>query len=147
MFSGFERHAGHARENNETYPVRAVHTAEYLYIRNFQPDRWPAGDPPYFLDMSSHKARLYFTDQLSSEDKDQYFHLVVAKRPAEELYYLPDDPAQINNVADTSEYETVLEIFRQQLKSEMIRSNDPIITGEEEDFSEYSYGGLANQKQ
>ena len=27
------------------YPMRAIRTADYLYIRNFKPDRWPCGDP------------------------------------------------------------------------------------------------------
>ncbi|MBI4876862.1 MAG: sulfatase, partial [Acidobacteria bacterium] len=43
-FSGRERHS-HARRDNLGYPARALRPPEYLYIRNFAPDRWPAGDP------------------------------------------------------------------------------------------------------
>lgn len=28
------------------YPMRAIVTRDYHYIRNFKPDRWPVGDPP-----------------------------------------------------------------------------------------------------
>ena len=27
------------------YPVRAIRTREFLYVRNYEPDRWPAGNP------------------------------------------------------------------------------------------------------
>ena len=39
-----ERHAG-CREGGKGYPCRAIRTKEHLYIRNFDPDRWPAGSP------------------------------------------------------------------------------------------------------
>ena len=51
VFSGFERHIGDARQENRGYPSRAVHTENYLYIRNFTPDRWPAGRPPLLADI------------------------------------------------------------------------------------------------
>ena len=44
VFAGRERHAS-ARYNNWGYPSRALRTKDFLYIRNFRPERWPAGDP------------------------------------------------------------------------------------------------------
>ena len=29
------------------YPMRAIRTDDYLYIRNFMPDRWPVGTPDH----------------------------------------------------------------------------------------------------
>ena len=48
-----ERHAL-CRLNGLGYPGRAIRTHEYLYIRNYEPDRWPAGDPPLFGDVDAH---------------------------------------------------------------------------------------------
>ncbi len=45
VVTGRERHVGHAREENLTYPHRALRTGEFLYIRNFHPERWPMGNP------------------------------------------------------------------------------------------------------
>ena len=45
VITGRERHVAHARQWNLPYPSRAIRTAEYTYIRNFEPNRWPAGDP------------------------------------------------------------------------------------------------------
>ena len=45
-----ERHAPNGRKDgdqeNVGYPKRSILTKEFHYIRNFKPDRWPAGDPP-----------------------------------------------------------------------------------------------------
>ena len=33
----------------QSYPARAVRTEQFLYIRNYRPDRWPAGDPEMYF--------------------------------------------------------------------------------------------------
>ena len=43
--TGRERHVATARDRNLPYPHRAIRTHDFLYIRNFAPDRWPMGDP------------------------------------------------------------------------------------------------------
>jgi N-sulfoglucosamine sulfohydrolase len=50
--AGRERHS-HARRDNLGYPSRALRTPRYLYIRNFGPELWPAGDPPLFADVDN----------------------------------------------------------------------------------------------
>ena len=44
MLVGKERH-DIGRPYDWGYPVRAIRTPEYLYIHNYFPDRWPAGNP------------------------------------------------------------------------------------------------------
>ncbi len=34
-----------AREKYLPYPQRCIRTERYIYIINFEPDRWPMGDP------------------------------------------------------------------------------------------------------
>ena len=45
VVTGRERHVAAARPGNLPYPQRAIHTKDFLYIRNFAPNRWPMGDP------------------------------------------------------------------------------------------------------
>ena len=45
VVTGRERHVGDAREGNLPYPQRALRTKDFLYVRNFAPDRYPMGDP------------------------------------------------------------------------------------------------------
>ena len=42
---GRERMSASARPGGLPYPSRAIRTKDFLYIRNFAPDRWPMGDP------------------------------------------------------------------------------------------------------
>ena len=45
VVTGRERHVAAAREGFLPYPQRCLRTAKYLYIVNFEPERWPMGDP------------------------------------------------------------------------------------------------------
>ena len=31
--------------DNLGYPARAIRTKEFLYVKNYHPNRWPLGDP------------------------------------------------------------------------------------------------------
>ena len=48
-----ERHA-FVRQGGKGYPGRAIRTEKFLYIRNYTPERWPAGDPPLYGDVDAH---------------------------------------------------------------------------------------------
>ena len=43
-YTAMERHDG-CRIGGKGYPCRALRTADYLFIRNYEPDRWPSGNP------------------------------------------------------------------------------------------------------
>ncbi|RMD77335.1 MAG: heparan N-sulfatase, partial [Lentisphaerae bacterium] len=47
--TGRERHT-HARHDNLGYPVRAIHTLDYVYIWNMKPELWPAGEQFHDVD-------------------------------------------------------------------------------------------------
>jgi arylsulfatase A-like enzyme len=44
-----ERHAN-VRAGDAGYPMRAIRTRDFLYIRNLRSERWPAGDPQIHKD-------------------------------------------------------------------------------------------------
>ena len=80
VLMGKERH-NHARAENVGYPIRAIRTNRFLYLRNLKPERWPMGDPPgYFC----HTKLLNPTKQwiLDHQDSDaaHIFKLTFAKR-------------------------------------------------------------------
>ena len=112
-------------------PCRAIRTSDYLYIRNYEPERWPAGDP----DASVCARAIPFgevdsspTKSLLMDNRDQYrrfYDLSFAKHPAEELYDLSKDPDQINNVADRDAYRPTLEKLRDELTAYLVETKDP----------------------
>ena len=110
VFLERERHAN-VRAGDAGYPVRAIRTREFLYLRNLRPDRWPAGDPVAhkdprreFGDCDDGPTKRYILEHRNEPGMEKYFQLCFDKRPAEELYDLGKDPHQINNVAGQPAY-------------------------------------------
>lgn len=137
-YSGFQRHIGYARQDQRGYPSRAIHTDKFLYIRNFAPDRWPAGRPPELADIddgSPSKNQLV----LEREEYEDFWQLAAGKRPAEELYAISRDPGQVQNLADDPEYRAVKEALSRQLDEELQRTGDPAASGNTQVFDDYHY--------
>jgi arylsulfatase A-like enzyme len=146
VFLERERHAN-VRRGDQSYPMRAIRTADFLYIRNLRPDRWPAGDPekyhsvgPYGdIDASPSK------DQLLAGRADPvlgpYFRLAMARRPAEELYDLRRDPGQVRNVATLPRYRTIRRDLRARLDRWMAETSDPRASVDDDRYDRYPYYG------
>ncbi len=136
IVTGRERHAW-CRQNGQGYPARALRTETFLYIRNFEPDRWPAGDPPLFGDVDAHMlhypcpTKLFILEKRDDEKYRPFFESGFAKRPAEELYDLSVDPEQLHNVAEQAQYQQMRKKMRQQLDDYLVKTRDPRLTGEE----------------
>ncbi|PIB39379.1 sulfatase [Maribacter sp. 4G9] len=135
VFLERERHAN-VRKGNLSYPSRAVRTHEYLYIRNFEPDRWPAGDPTVhqsvgqYGDVDNSITKYLIMQHKESYKGKPYFQWAFGKRPDEELYVLANDPYNLENVATDPGYVKVLETLREELAQWMeatgdLRAKDP----------------------
>jgi arylsulfatase A-like enzyme len=146
VFLERERHA-HVRAGNLSYPVRAVRTRDFLYIRNFRPDRWPAGDPALvfsvgpFGDIDGGPAKDILLSRRDDPAIRRFFELATAKRPAEELYDLRTDPGQVVNVAGQTSYEEARKSLRQSLDDWMRRTGDPRATSDDDRWDQYPYFG------
>lgn len=153
VITGRERHVDVAREGNLPYPMRALRTKDFVYIRNFMPDRTPMGDPKAALEPESFTSgalqedtRIGFADMDSSPTKAwliahradpqwqwAYEH-AFGKRPAEELYDLRKDPDQIRNVASDPAYAGTKGELSMQLMRKLTDAMDPRVTGDRMTF-------------
>ena len=113
---------------------------DYLYIRNYQPDLWPAGTGSentnrpgqWFADCDGGPTKQYIFDNREKDEAHaRAFRLSFAKRPAEELYYLPDDPDQVDNLAGDPEKAEVLKQLGARLDERLEALNDPRATDPE----------------
>lgn len=148
-----ERHAN-VRHNNLSYPIRAVRTHDFLYLRNLRPDRWPMGDPDVFFIHERPYGDVDTTltkDYLLAHQKDPAFarhiSLVFGKRPAEELYDLRRDPDQLNNVADKPEYAEALKQHRERVDLWMKQSHDPRVDPKYDAWDAFPYHGKASRRE
>lgn len=135
-----ERHSL-ARASNLSYPVRALRTDQWLYIRNFRPERWPAGDPSpaapgreAFGDIDGGPTKTQLLDNRDRPEFSEAFRLATGRRPAEELYDLASDPHSLRNLAGEARCAPVRARLSAQLRLWMLRTHDRRATDPRTDF-------------
>lgn len=148
IYSGRERHSS-SRWNHLGYPQRALRTQQYLYIRNYAPERWPAGSPRRiddgevtpmhsgYHDIDAAPTLEVMTEQADDPYFNRYLHLSVGRRPSEELYNIQKDPACITNLALDSDYEALTSNFRKRLTAFLRETGDPRVAGKGEVWEDY----------
>jgi arylsulfatase A-like enzyme len=152
---GRERHTpAQAGDESGGYPMRAIRTDEFLYIRNFTPDRWPSGTPDWqnaYLeegwlgDCDNGPAKFYLWAHRDDPDVAPLYDLSFAKRPAEELYVLQDDPHQMRNVADDPDHAATKTRLRERLMEALAATDDPRAADAMVPLDEGPYyGGIPN---
>jgi uncharacterized sulfatase len=137
VFAGKERHTV-CREGDLPYPQRSVRDYQYLYIRNLEPDRWPAGSPDVpsvhgwvYGDIDKSPSLTYLLEHRSDPEIKPLFALAMDKRPTEELYDIVKDPACLLNLADRKEYRKEIKRLSVVLDKYVTRTEDPrALTGE-----------------
>lgn len=162
VVTGRERHVEVARAGGLPYPQRAIRTEEFLYIINFEPDRWPMGDPdglddpttqppPYeqlqtntrvvYKDMDASPTKAWMIYHRHEETVKPLFELSFGKRPREELYDLRKDPHYMKNVAYDEEYLSVREKLADRLMKVLTEHADPRVSESPCRFEHPPYAG------
>jgi uncharacterized sulfatase len=148
VVTGRERHTNR-REGARGYPMRALRTHDWLYIRNFAPDRWPAGDPPGYGDIDGGPTKTCMMEHREDGAVAPLFALAFEKRPAEELYDCRADPWQMKNLADDPAHADVKKRMAADLMAALTETKDPRVLGQGDVFDAYPYysgGGAAKKK-
>jgi N-sulfoglucosamine sulfohydrolase len=136
VVTAIERHT-YTRPDGATYPVRAIRTREYLYLRNYYPDRWPTGGDfvgtNKFIhgDIDTGPTKRFMMKPENMEKYAREYQLSFGKRPAEELFRIADDPDQVNNLADDPEFAEVKKRLAEMLNQHLTETGDPRLHGEE----------------
>jgi N-sulfoglucosamine sulfohydrolase len=152
VLHGKERHVPGQEENMGGYPVRAIRNHDFLYIRNFEPERWPSGTPDYLKaaipscwlgDCDNGPTKTYMDN---NREKDGHhanlWNLCFGKRPSEELYDCNKDPEQLVNLADNKAYQEIREKLARQLLEQLELTADPRSAAIEDfDFDAVPYLG------
>ncbi len=132
------------------YPARAIRTDKFLYIRNYEPGRWPAGTPDYenaqaprawLADCDNGPTKWFLWQHRNDPGLKRYYELSFAKRPAEELYDLAQDPGQVVNVAGEPRHAATRKRLAARLAQELIAMEDPRLDGRGALFDAQPYLG------
>jgi N-sulfoglucosamine sulfohydrolase len=144
VYTATERHTW-CRPDGATYPVRAIRTRDYLYIRNYEPNRWPTGGPVFLSsnrtfhgDVDACPTKTFMVNPDNQKIFEREYKLSFGKRPGEELYKIDDDPGQVNNLAEKPEYKEIKDNLRKDLEVHLSESGDPRMSGNDP-WQSYTY--------
>ena len=162
VVTGRERHIAHARKGFLPYPQRSIRTERYIYIVNFEPDRWPMGDPiglgdderpaptldalthdtfSTFRDMDASPTKAWLVTHREDDDVEPLFDLAFGKRPREELYDLETDPDYLKNVAQNAAYAEVKAQLAARLTKVLKEHDDPRLSEQPCKYEYEPYAG------
>lgn len=136
---GKERH-DIGRPHDQGYPIRGIVKDGFLMIKNYEPERWPAGNPETgYLNCDGSPTKTALLQRRTNPNTFNYWQWSFGKRPAEELYQIGEDPQCMNNLAGESAYSEVKNQLIAQMENELKSQGDPRMTGNGHVFDEYMY--------
>jgi arylsulfatase A-like enzyme len=103
--------------------MRSVRTTRYKYIRNYLPDR-PHLQPCRYKDEKAIIQKLRELHASKSLNSLTELLLFADKRPSEELYDLPADRFEVNNLVADPAHQSTLKTLRKQLNDWEASTND-----------------------
>ena len=126
------------RPHNWGYPIRGIVTAEHLYLHNYEPSRWPAGNPETgYLDTDGGPTKSLILDLGRANRSDRFWQINFGMRPADELYDLRTDRDCVNNLAAAPENAGRMAALRQGMETLLKSQNDPRMEGRGKIFDDY----------
>ncbi len=136
---GKERH-DIGRPHDQGYPIRGIVTEDFLYLHNFEPSRWPAGNPETgYLNVDGSPTKTVCLQARHTPEMRKYWEWSFGKRGEDELYRIDQDPDCIRNLALSPEYVTLMASLQQKLFEELKAQGDPRMFGQGHVFDEYTY--------
>ncbi len=126
------------RPHDEGYPIRGIVKDHYLYLLNFEPERWPAVNPESgYLDTDGSPTKTWCVQARRLPPYRRYWELCFGKRPREELYHLAADPDCVRNLAQDPAHAAVRERLKTQLLDELKQQGDPRLHGQGQTFDAF----------
>ena len=148
------------------YPTRAIRTKDFLYIHNFEPERWPAGDPMglddptaepppadellnsytvVYPDLDKGPTRSWMIHNRADPEVAPLFELGFGKRPQEELYDLRSDPHYMTNLAADYAHQKTRKHLHDRLMKILVEHNDPRVTENPNRFEHPPFAGPVSE--
>ncbi|MFV2070527.1 MAG: hypothetical protein ACC645_26465, partial [Pirellulales bacterium] len=136
---GKERHDV-GRPHDWGYPIRGIVKEGMLYLHNFEPTRWPAGNPETgYLNCDGSPTKTEVLRTRGTPAGQPIWQPSFGKRSREELFNIDRDPECMTNLADKVEYQKLKHSLQGQLFKELASQHDPRMAGNGEIFERYPY--------
>jgi len=128
------------RPDDQGYPVRAIVKGDFVYAINYEPSRWPAGDPETgYMDTDNSPTKSSILAAYNNKSNPMPWNFSFGKKGGEELYQINKDPYSVNNLATKPEFAIIKKQLKDQLESELKLQGDPRMFGKGSLFDQYPY--------
>ncbi len=136
---GKERH-DIGRPNAGGYPIRGIRKGNFLFLQNYAPNRWPAGNPETgYLNCDGGPTKTVILQQRRSGEATTFWNLAFGKRPEVEFFDVSKDPDCTNNLATQAALESTRNEMKDQMVAELTDQGDPRMKGNGSVFDRYPY--------
>jgi arylsulfatase A-like enzyme len=126
------------RPHDWGYPIRGIMTHEFLYLRNYEPKRWPAGNPETgYLDTDGSPTKSLILDLGRKDRSSKFWQLCFGMRPSDELYDLKIDTDCLTNLAADPRYASQANELRIRMETVLKQQGDPRMFGQGHVFDDY----------
>jgi len=136
---GQERH-DFGRPKDVGYPIRGMHKNGFLYLKNYEPTRWPVCNPETgYLNCDGGATKTVILNQRRLTGNRQFWSLSFGKRPAEELYALQNDPDCVKNLAKDPKYTAIAAAMRKEMEAKLLAQGDLRMKGFGHVYEQYPF--------
>jgi hypothetical protein len=126
---------GQGRPRDVGYPIRGIVKVGFLYLRNFEPRRWPAGNPEIgYLNCDGSPTKFLILEAHRRDPSDWSWALSLGRRPDGELYDLARDPDCVHNLAADPAQQDHRRRLQCEMTEELRALGNPRIFGNGEFF-------------
>ncbi len=134
---GKERHDV-GRPHNQGYPIRGIVKDGFLYVKNYKPERWPAGNPESgYTNTDGSPTKTFILNQRRRGENILFWQYNFGLRPEEELFDLANDRDCMNNLAKDPSFSDQKREMHELMVQELRRQEDPRMLGNGDVFDSY----------
>jgi N-sulfoglucosamine sulfohydrolase len=128
------------RPHDYGYPERGLIKDGFLYLSNYNPERWPSCNPETgYLDCDGSPTKTLILNMRRDGRSLNYWLMSFGKRSDEELYALSGDPCCTQNLATDPTYNPTKRNLHDQLYLLLLEQDDPRAYGHGDVFDNYPY--------
>lgn len=134
---GKERHDV-GRPDDQGYPIRGLIRGDYLYLKNYETERWPAGNPETgYMNVDGGATKTEILKARRNPKTAHYWQMSFGKRGAEELYNIKKDPNCMVDLAEKEEYRSLMRKMEKEMTARLVEQEDPRMFGRGEEFDRF----------
>ncbi|MBM3999603.1 MAG: sulfatase [Planctomycetes bacterium] len=136
---GKERHDV-GRPADQGYPIRGIVQGDWLYLRNYEPDRWPACNPETgYLNCDGGPTKTEVLTLRRTGTDVESWRRCFGKRVAEELYHLKQDPDCLVDLSTDPRFASRKVELASRMIGELTEQLDPRMDGRGGVFEAFPY--------